>query len=307
MTLELVVDDLGNPDGPIRHTDLVQLSGLSRAGVAEVITAFAGSPVERRRELIDRMTELAEDNIELDFTAVFRASLRDGDAEVRAKAAHALWDSEDRTIVRPLIDLLLKDRSSDVREAAATALARFAELAGEGKLVRRDAQRISDALLSVVERTDEGIEIRRRSIEALASFDSERVRSIIEDAYSHPDARLRQSAIFAMGRSSDARWLPTVIKEMRNPDAAVRYEAAIACGYLGEDDTLPYLISLLNDEDTQVQLAAVRSLGVIGGDLARRALSQAMKRGDDAIEEAAEEALASIDFDDDPLGFRFES
>lgn len=307
MTLELVVDDLRNPDGPIRHTDLVQLSGLSRAGVAEVIAAFARSPVERRRELMDRMTELAEDNIELDFTALFRASLRDGDAEVRAKAAHGLWDSEDRTIVRPLIDLLLKDRSSEVREAAATALARFAELAGEGKLVRRDAQRISDALLSVVERTDEGIEIRRRAIEALASFDSERVRSIIEDAYSHPDARLRQSAIFAMGRSSDARWLPTVIKEMRNPDASVRYEAAIACGYLGEDDTLPYLISLLNDEDTQVQLAAVRSLGVIGGDLARRALSQAMKRGDDAIEEAAEEALASIDFDDDPLGFRFES
>ena len=306
MTLELVVDDLGNPEGPIRHTDLVQLSGLSRAGVAEVIAALARSPVERRRDLIDRMIELAEDNIELDFTPVLRASLRDRDAEVRAKSAHGLWDSEDRTIVRPLIDLLLKDPSSDVREAAATALARFAELAGEGKLVRRDAQRISDALLLVVERADEGIEIRRRAIEALASFDSDRVRSVIEDAYSHSDARLRQSAIFAMGRSSEARWLPTVIKEMRNPDAAVRYEAAIACGYLGEDDTLPYLISLLNDDDSQVQLAAVRSLGVIGGDLARRALAQAMKRGDDAIEEAAEEALASIDFDDDPLGFRFE-
>ena len=306
MTLELVVDDLGNPDGPIRHTDLVQISGLIRSKVPEVMSVLAKSPVERRRELIDRMTELAEDNIELDFTAVLRASLRDRDSEVRAKAALGLWDSEDRTIVRPLIDLLVKDKSSTVRQAAASTLAKFAELAGEGKLVRRDAQRISDALLSVVERTDEDIETRRRAIEALASFDSERVPSIIEDAYSDSDVRLRQSAIFAMGRSSDSRWLPTVIKEMRNPDAAVRYEAATACGFLGEDDTLPYLISLLNDEDSQVQLAAVRALGVIGGDLARRALAQAMKRGDDAIEEAAEEALATIEFDDDPLGFRFE-
>ena len=306
MTLELVVDDLVNPDGPIRHTDLVQLSGLNRSSVPEVVSALARSPVERRRELIDRMTELAEDNIELDFTAVLRASLRDRDPEVRAKAALGLWDSEDRSIVRPLIDLLVKDESPTVRQAAASTLAKFAELAGEGKLVSRDAQRISDALLSIVERSDEDVETRRRAIEALASFDSDRVRSIIDEAYSDPDVRLRQSAIFAMGRSSDARWLPTVIREMRNPDAAVRYEAATACGFLGEDDTLPYLISLLNDDDSQVQLAAVRALGAIGGDLARRALVQAMRRGDDAIEEAAEEALASIEFDDDPLGFRFE-
>ena len=58
MTLELVVDDLGNPDGPIRHTDLVQLSGLIRPRVTEVMSILARSPVERRRELIDRMTEL---------------------------------------------------------------------------------------------------------------------------------------------------------------------------------------------------------------------------------------------------------
>jgi HEAT repeat protein len=306
MTLELVVGDLGNAEGPIRHTDLVQLSGLPRSQVPDVISTLSSSPAERRRELIDRMTELAEHNIELDFTAVLRACLRDRDPEVRAKAVHGLWDSEDRTIVRPLIDLLLNDQSSSVRESAAGTLAKFAELAGEGKLVRRDAERISDALLSVVDRPDEDIETRRRAIEAVASFDSDQVRSIIEGAYSDSDPRLRQSAIFAMGRSSDARWLPTVIKEMRNPDAGVRFEAATACGLLGEDDTLPYLISLLNDEDGQVQLAAVRALGGIGGDLARRALAEAMKRGDDAIEEAAEEALASIEFDADPLGFRYE-
>ena len=147
MTLEQVMGDLGNPDVPIRHTDLVQLAGLPRARVASAAVALFRAPVERRRELIDRMSELADNNIELDFTAVFRACLRDRDADARARAARGLWDSEDRTIIRPLIGLLTNDDSALVRAAAATALSKFAELAGEGKLTRRDSARISDALL----------------------------------------------------------------------------------------------------------------------------------------------------------------
>lgn len=306
MTLEQVMGDLGDPDAPIRHTDLVQLAGLPRARVAEVLTSLSRAPIERRRDLLDRMSELADHNIELDFTAVFRACLRDRDADVRARAARGLWDSEDRTIIRPLIDLLTKDESAQVRAAAASALSKFAELAGEGKLTRRDGARISDALLGVIRSGDADLETRRRAIEAVAPFNTEPVRSIIESAYADSDILLRRSAIYAMGRSSDARWLPTIMKEMRNSDAAMRYEAATACGYLGEEDTLPYLLRLLNDDDHEVQLAVVRSLGMIGGDLARRALTQAMRVGDDSIEEAAEEALESLDFDDDPLGLRFD-
>ena len=306
MTLEQAMGDLGDPDAPIRHTDLTQLAGLPRARVGAVMASLSRAPAERRRELLDRMSELADNNIELDFTAVFRACLRDKDADARARAARGLWDSEDRTIIRPLIGLLTDDESARVRAAAAEALSKFAELAGEGKLTRRDGARISDALLGVIGDGDSDAETRRRAIEAVAPFNTERVRSIIESAYNDGDALFRRSAIYAMGRSSDARWLPTVMKEMRNPDAAIRYEAAAACGYLGEEDTLPYLLRLLNDEDNEVQLAVVRSLGMIGGDLARRALMQAMRMGDDSIEEAAEEALESLDFDDDPLGMRFE-
>ena len=306
MTHEQVMVELGDTRRPVRHTDLVQLSGLSRAEAPGVMSSWTGIPASRRWELLDRMAELAADNIELDFTSVLKACLRDSDAGVRARAARGLWDSDDRTIVRPLIQALSRDPSPDVRAAAATTLAKFAELAGEGKLIRRDGQRINDALIAVIDSDDEQIETRRRAIEAVAAFNSDRVRSIIDAAYRDGDIRLKQSAVYAMGRSSEASWLPTVLRETRNQDASIRYEAAIACGYLGDDGTVPHLVNLLNDEDSQVQLAVVRSLGAIGGDLARRALTQAMKRGDDAIEEAAEAALASIEFDEDPLGFRFE-
>ena len=306
MTLESVLADLADPKSPIRHTDLAKLSGLSRAEVTGVVTSWIDVPTERKRGFLDRMMELAGDNIDLDFTAIFRVCLRDKDAGVREKAARGLWDSDDRVVIRPLVELLGKDASAEVRAAAATTLGKFAEMAEEGKLIRRDKQRIGDALMAVIENPDEDKETRRRAIESVAAISADRVREIIEDAYNDADAAMKQSAIYAMGRSSDDRWLPTALKETRNERAEIRYEAAIACGYLGDDSTAPILINMLNDEDSQVQLAAVRSLGLIGGDLARGALTQAMRRGDDAIEEAAEEALASIEFDEDPLGFRFD-
>ena len=306
MTLERIVADLSDPDAQIRHTDLVQLSGLSRVEVMSVISGWTNIRPERRRDLLDRMSELAGDNIELDFTALFRACLRDGEASVRASAARGLWDSDDRIVIRPLVELLSKDRSSEVRSAAATTLGKFAEMAEDGKLIRRDGKRISDALMAVIEDPNEENETRRRAIEAIAPVTSERVHETIQRSYDDDDPLMKQSAIFAMGRSSDSRWLPIVLRETWHRDAAIRYEAAIACGYLGDDEIVPHLINMLNDEDAQVQLAAVRSLGNVGGELAKRALTQAVKRGDHAMEEAAEQALSSIEFDEDPLGFRFD-
>ena len=306
MTLEKVLVDLRDSSKPVRHTELVQLSGLARSDVAGVMSSWLRIADVRRRELLDRMTDLAADNLELDFTAVFRAGLRDADAGVRERAARGLWDSDDRTMIRPLILILIQDASPNVRAAAATTLAKFAEMAVDGKLIKRDRRRISEALIAVIDNDGEETETRRRAIEAVAPLNSERVRAIIDEAYSDDDVRMRQSAIYAMGRSSDPHWMPIVLRETQSEDPAVRFEAAVACGFLGDEGTVPHLINLLNDDDSQVQLAVVRSLGTIGGDLARRALTQAMKRGDDAIEEAAEEALASIEFDDDPLGFRVE-
>ncbi len=306
MTLEHIMDELSDPNGHVRHTDLVQLSGLSRAEVMDVMSSWTNINPERRRELLDRMVELLGDDIELDFTALFRACLRDHDASVRASAARGLWDSDDRIVIRPLVELLGKDPSAEVRAAAATTLGKFAEMAEEGKLIRRDGQRISDALMAVIENPNEESETRRRAIEAVAPINSERVHETILQSYGDDNPRMKQSAIYAMGRSSNSRWLPTVLRETAHQDAAIRYEAAIACGYLGDDETVPHLINMLNDPDSQVQLAAVRSLGNIGGALAKRALTQAVKRGDHAMEEAAEQALASIEFDDDPLGFRFD-
>ena len=307
MTLENYLEELTQKPDPVNQMGLLQLSSLSNEEVLDLVSQWPRIPLERRRDMLETMIDLAADNLELDFASVFRACLNDTDDQVRAWAARGLWDCDDRTLIRPLIKLLKADPSADVRAAAAISLGKFAVMAQDRKILSRDAEKILEALLAAVNKTEEDAEVERRSIEAMASFSSPQVEEIIRKAYNADDAKLKQSAIYAMGRSSDERWLPTVIQETRHQDASIRYEAVNACGYLGSDVTVPHVIALLEDDDSQVQLAAVEALGTIGGGLAKRALTQCLKLDDEALEEAATAALASAEFDDDPMGFTFES
>ena len=254
-----------------------------------------------------KLVELCEDNLELDFSAVFRACLEDTDEGVRETATRGLWECDDRAIIRPLIGLLQGDPSAKVRAAAAMSLGKFAEMAQNGKLLPRDADRTREALMAAIDRHGQDLEVRRRAIEAAANFDLPEIDKIIQDAYDSGSTELMQSSIYAMGRSSNTRWLPIILKEMESEDPAVRYEAANACGQLGEESTIPHLIQLIEDHDLEVQQAVVRALGMIGGPLAKRALQQCLKMGDEVLEMAAEDALSSLEFDDDPLTFRFET
>lgn len=306
MTIQSCFTELSDHSKPLRHSGLLQLSGLTSDEIAEFKTEWGGVCVDRRREILARMIELSEDNLEFDFAYVFRACLMDTDAHIREQATRGLWDSDDRVCIRPLIALLQKDPSPRVKAAAAAALSKFAAMAQDSKLIARDGDRIRSALLAAVEKDDEHPEVRRRAIEAVSHFDTPEVSGIILSAYFDGDPKLKQSAVYAMGRSSDSRWLPYVLRDAQDDDPAIRYEAANAIGQLGDETTVPHLIMLVKDDDDQVQLSAVQALGAIGGILAKQALVQCMKLGDEAMEETARTALRSIEFDEDPLGFRFE-
>jgi HEAT repeat protein len=196
------------------------------------------------------------------------------------------------------------DRSVKVRVAAAMSLGNFVDMAQDGKLLSRDGDRMREAFMAVIDNVHEEPEVRRRSIEAVASFQTPEIEKIIRQAYEGEDSKLRQSAVYAMGRNSDTMWLPLIMEELEDPDAAMRYEAANACGALGDESTVPHLIRLI-DDDFEVQISAIQALGNVGGSLAKRALLQCLKMGDEALEKAVQTALSNIEFDEDPLGFQF--
>lgn len=305
MTIDAYIRELGDESKGVKRSGLLQLSSLTRDDTREFRRLWRGVGRERRREVLAALVELSEDNLELDFTAIFRACLSDECEVVREQATRGLLETDDRAIIRPLIGLLKDDPSVGVRQAAAISLSKFADLAQQGKLMSRDEQRIQEALLNVIERGDESSDVRRRAIEAIGSFDTPETSRIVGEAYELAGSDMRQSAIYAMGRSSNSEWLPIVLREMNAVDPAIRYEAANACGLLGDESTIPQIAALINDEDIEVQCAAAIALGNIGGPMAKRALRRALDVGDDALTEAVTEALENLEFDDDPLGFGF--
>ena len=306
MSLDQLLAELGDDSKSLSHAGLDQLSGLSSEGIVEFKVSWHRLPTPRKYEVLAALADLSEDNLELDFTGVFRSTLSDSDDDVREKATRGLFDCDDRVSIRPLIDLVSKDPSPKVRAAAAESLGKFADLAQGGKVLERDGDRIREALLVVIGQDGQDEGVRRKAIEAVASFNSSEVEDIIRDAYQNGDAPLKQSAIYAMGRSSDSKWLGAVLDETHHADPGMRYEAATAAGQLGDESTVPHLIRLIKDDDFQVQLSAVEALGSIGGSLAKRALLQCLKMGEDVLEDAAQAALDYLELDDDPMGLRFQ-
>ena len=303
MTLPDLLTDLTDLEKPVTYSGLLQLSDLPVEGLAELKSVWPKLSTERRRETVRKLIELADDNVEFDFSSIFKSCLTDGDDAIREMAAKGLWEAEDRALIRPLVKLLENDTCAEVRASAAMSLKNFAVMSQNGKLLSRDGDRIRQALLAVVSSPTEDIDVRRRAIEAVASFNTSETNIAVRETYESDNPTLVQSAIYGMGQSSNADWLPTVVDEMSNPLAAVRFEAVTACGLLGEEGVVPHLLRLLRDDDSEVRLASIKALGLIGGPTAKHVLQQHLSDNDEAIEEAAREALTSLAFEDDSLGY----
>ncbi|MFQ6027675.1 MAG: HEAT repeat domain-containing protein [Dehalococcoidia bacterium] len=303
MSLEKFLESVADPSVTIANADFVEVSDLSPSELGIFARGWFQIPVERQRWIVTKMVELAEENPELDFCAVFKMCLKDRDEEVLEKAIEGLWEYEDRTIVPGLIQILNSDKSPEVRGAAAVALGKFAVLIQEGKLLEKDGKAIHESLMAVLQDSNENLEVRRRSLEAIAPFNTSDIKQYVSWAYENDDLKLKSSSIYAMGRTGETSWLPLLVKELQSREPAMRYETANACGELGDEEIVPHLIPLLQDDDYQVQIAGLSALGKIGGPLAKRALIRCIKEGDAALEEVARSALENVEFLDDPMAF----
>ena len=297
---------LADENRPVRTIDLADISDLSRSQVAEFHAAWHDLSPSRRLELITVMVEQAETNIHLIFHAALRACLTDGDPQVRRLAIEGLWEDERVSLVPTLSGLLAHDPAADVRSAAATALGRFVLLGVLGDIAEEPARQAEDALHLAWERSGEPVSVRRRVLESLAPTDTADLHVLIGDAYYSDNELMRQSAIFAMGRSANPRWNKIVLAELNSREPAIRFEAAEAAGEMAIRAAVQPLIQRLDDPDKDVREAAALALGKIGGPAARRALEALAAGDDERLAEAAVEALEELMFNsthlDDALG-----
>jgi len=295
-SFEQSLDEISNPAFSVTTSRLRCLSGLSKGQMVLFAQRWPTIEVERRRHIIQAMSELAEASFQVDFRPIFRFCLDDDDLEIRAMAIDGLWEDDDQALIAPLVHLMEDDLSPLVRSRAAVALGKYVLLAEMNELAPGQSRFLRKALLQVIRNPAEDVEVRRRAVESIAYFGDEEVREIIEDAYYSSEDQMQISAVFAMGRSMDPYWSGTVLLELQNPNAEMRFEAVRANGELGNPRAVPILIKFLEDPDREIQEVSIWALGQIGGTDARRALEAIAASEDEELSAAAEDALAELEF-----------
>jgi HEAT repeat protein len=277
-------------------SSLYNLSDLARAEVQLFQEVWSLLDAGRRRWIIQSLVDIAEASFEVNFDPIFRLGLNDQDEVVRSRAIEGLWENEDLALAGLLVRLLREDPSESVRAAAAASLGRFVLLGELEKIGAAPAMMVENALLGAIYDPQETLVVRRRAVESIAYSGQAQVRDIIEMAYCDDEEKMRISAVFAMGRSADPLWHEMVVAELGDPNPEMRYEAARACGELEVLAALSALIGLIEaDPDPEVQEMAIWALGRIGGKEARRVLEACCESEDEALRQAAEEALDELD------------
>ena len=181
-----------------------------------------------------------------------------------------------------------------VREAVVSELNDLAE--------ERVDYRFDRALLATLTDPAESMHVRARALESASILGGHvTVMGAIDDFFDDDDAGFRSTAIYAMGRSLQARFLPTILNETSSDDAEIRYEAARAAGFLGDTEALPVLAELARDEDAEVRQAAINAMGEIGGTAAHRYLRRLAEEASDTEIELIEAAMEDASIVRDPL------
>lgn len=304
ITFDELLNTLSNADAPLPAAAIYSLSNISEEDRRRLASNWGGFPVERRRLLMERISEATETNFDMDFGEVTRLALTDLDDEVREIAIESTWIDDSTAMCNRLITMASADISPRVRAAAVSALGRFilqGELEEFDAGVARQAQNLA---IKLFKNPQEDLDVRRRALEAVSNCSRPGVADMIEEGYASDQRMMRISAIYGMGRSYDHRWTDTVLREMQNDDSEIQFEAARAAGELEIKQAIPILAELISSDDREILEIAVWSLGEIGGMEATRLLEdlheQAEEREDESLMDAIQEALetASLSLND---------
>ena len=285
-----------------RATDIAQLSDLSRAEARQLGDLWPSLNVQTRETVVRQIETLASERVELDFGRALRIAVEDPSAVVRQLALAALWEDEGADMLGILSLRLATDPSPDVRAEAVKGLGRFAEQMVTTGAKDRAATALRSSLTALASDPSTAYGVRRGALEAVGVFgDDPPVRDVIQRNYDSGDQGLAASALYAMGRSRDPRWLPVIIENMASAEDELRFEAARAAGDMGDIDAVPSLAELCTDEDVEVRHAAMTSLGQIGGRGAIRVLQRLAEEPSDGDADVIAAAIAEAEIVVDPL------
>ena len=286
-TLTRLLDSLA--DGyELQDAEYAAFSDLDRPSAAAVKERWPALEVATRALLLERAGELADVSVDLDFRALGTLALDDPDPEVRERAVSTLWESTDTSVAERLADIAASDPGAGVRAAAALGLGPFAEASALGRLSRRLADKVTQALRTASQ--DGEAAVRAAAVESIGPLTADWVEERILDAYEDPARELRIAAIRAMGSSALERWADYLSEQLYADEVEFRLEAVLAAGEHGSESLIQPLAEVLQDDEPEIVLAAVEALGEIGGEEAAELLEEFAAVAPEGMEEAVAEA-----------------
>ena len=303
MGLDEFINQLPEDDqSAINYASLPQLSRLTGPEASEFGQLWLEWSSERVLNIVERMVSLCETQPDVEFEVIYKQGLNHPDPAVRVASLKGLEESEDRALVIPLSKVLKSDPAPEVRTAATIPLAHLSMMAEIGKLSSRYRETLEDTLYGVLEDEQEIQDVKLKVMEAVSVFAAERLTTHIELAWASGaagDLKARQSSLFAMGQTSDPKWIGYVIPDLEHDAASVRYEAAMAMGELGDEHHLRVMDAPLDDEDLTVQLAAISAVERIGGDVAKAKLELKLSSPEPQVVELVQQALQTMKDEED--------
>jgi len=283
----------------VNYASLPELSKLTGPEAEEFGQLWLEWSPERVLEIVDRMVALCEEQPDVEFEAIYKQGLLHPSVPVRLSALRGLEESGDRALIPPLTNMLLTDPSVEVRAASAIPLTYLSALAQEKKLGSKDGVALSRVLYGVLDDEREVQAVRLKALEAVSVFGGDRLASYVESAASSTDISALKSSLFAMGRSSDPKWIDNVLSHLEHDVASIRYEAAMAMGELGDEEHLHALEVPLDDADLTVQLAAISAVERIGGEVAKGLLELLLVSPEPRVVELVQQALQTMKDEED--------
>ena len=283
-------------DDAIKPTWLRGFNDLSEGDLVTFQSTWLTLSLKRRTDLVAHLLDLAQNDIELNFNAIFRVILTDSEELIRLAAIAGLGEEDQASLIDPLLAMLKADSSERVRAAAADALGRFALLSAVERLSKQRHTQIYKALLSTFRAAPEESIVHQAALRSLGYMLNDTVAMYIRAAYASDIPALRRSAIIAMGRSEDRQFAEFVRQELSALEPEPRLAAAEASGELEDEDAVKELKILLDDHDSRVRKAALTALAQIGNQEAHTLLSQSVLSPDEEFAKLAGEALELYDF-----------
>ena len=277
---------------------LYQLSDLSPEEHKVLASTWLAIPLKRRQTLLQDLVSLAENDPVLMYERVAEIALGDIDPQVQIMAVDLLFDCEDRHMI-PTFLKILADKSLDesVRAAVANVLGPFVYM-GEVDKIRPDLlNRIEESLLKAYHE-DESDLVRRRAMEAMGYSSREEVPALLRKAAAMGDEMWLESAMFAMGRSADEQWEPSVLENLDHENIAVRIQAVHAAGELALKKARRTLLQNVDKvQDETLRHEIIWALAQIGGEGVERKLEALLSTAEDEEEvDVLEEALEMLNF-----------